>query len=103
MLSGLRATLSVDSLPAGRTPEGVAHLLGNAAEWTETAVPLEMWGWEAPMTPEIPPAFFFSKGGSYRHPISYGSVFFDLSSYDHKPASSMNDELGFRCAKSVRD
>jgi len=102
LLFALENLAPVRALEAGGTPEGVLNLLGNAQEWTDTPVPLELLGWDFPLPPTFPPLYFFAKGGSFVHPPSIGSNPFDLRAYDSCGLTRRNPELGFRCAKSVR-
>lgn len=88
----------VDSNPAGKSPEGIVNLVGNAAEWTSSFV---IQG----STPYDPTKFWDGKSDTYNGNLSYaqkgGSRRYyldELGAYNAGLGTSAFDDLGFRCA-----
>ena len=97
---GIRGTTAVGSFPAGASPYGVEDVAGNVREWTEddfVAYP----GAAADADP------FFGKGNK----VNRGGGWFDgedgeiVTTYNRNagpPATSANDDIGFRCARDAQ-
>jgi eukaryotic-like serine/threonine-protein kinase len=97
---GIRGTTAVGSFPAGASPYGVEDLAGNVREWTAddfVAYP----GAAADADP------FFGKGNK----VNRGGGWFDgedgeiVTTYNRNagpPATSANDDIGFRCARDAQ-
>ncbi|MDP2340728.1 MAG: bifunctional serine/threonine-protein kinase/formylglycine-generating enzyme family protein [Deltaproteobacteria bacterium] len=75
----------------GQTPGGVAHLAGNAAEWTSTPASAYVGSTASDV---VDPAFFVVRGGSY------ASVTADVTTSRRRFAGAASSDLGFRCAQS---
>ena len=94
----------VDSLPLGKSPFGVRHMVGNAGEWTSdfyvesrvrdlsedsTGLP--------PVAPEDAGLGYVVRGGGWDTPLTRSLV------YSRYPmaATEVNPEIGIRCVKSL--
>ena len=88
----LAALAPVDSLPAGASPDGLLHTLGNVREWTESRFldPTPEGRW-VPSAADV-----VVKGGSFDH---RPGIRLD-SSFD-RSADFPTWDIGFRCARSV--
>ncbi|GAC1542072.1 MAG: SUMF1/EgtB/PvdO family nonheme iron enzyme [Polyangiales bacterium] len=90
---GFAGLAPIGAFPAGRTPDGVVDLAGNAAEWVED-------GWTfahaAPGSGIAPSgSLHVVKGGSYRLP----AVSSRGAAREGRPAAARDPDLGFRCAR----
>ncbi len=83
----------VDSIPAGATPEGVHHLLGNVHEWTETTYVDTVAGEVTALR-----SFRVVKGPSYESGTGYFTV---TPAFQFMAGWHNLTDVGFRCAKSV--
>ena len=91
----------VDSNPAGKSPEGIYNLIGNAWEWTsalaektDVSDPTRFWNGE----PETYKGtiFYVQRGGGWESNIP------DVAVYRTDLGTSAYSELGFRCAANVK-
>ena len=89
------ALLPVESLPAGATPEGLLHLLGNAAEWCSTTYdPGESEGTQTPGAKQWP----VIRGGSFEE-IPRPSTRLTMRA-NHSPEGA--PDIGFRIVIPVQ-
>ena len=94
---GSSLTLPVDSLPNGRSPEGLHHGAGNAAEWVEDQYDPLVY---RRMVQKLPPEpqegdTRVVRGGSYRDVVFSART----SVREHRAPGSRWDNVGFRCAR----
>lgn len=97
---GFRTMMPARSMPEGRSPYGLYHMLGNVKEWVDDWFDREYYKQENHKVNPASPLggeFKVLKGGSWRDikSILYGS--FRNNSY---PGTGL-DDYGVRCAKSV--
>jgi iron(II)-dependent oxidoreductase len=101
------ATDRGDARPAGRTPEGVADMLGNVREWTGTALVPYPWTLTAPWPSDVSgtsTAFTGTgsvvvRGASHDDPADGLSVT-RRRHYERRGAAAGHHFVGFRCATS---
>lgn len=94
-----RVMVPVDSMPAGKSPFGLFHMLGNVKEWVDDWYDREYYTEENHnLNPkgQIGGEFKVLKGGSWRDLKSFVYSSFRNSS---APGAAM-DDYGFRCAVS---
>ncbi len=97
---GFRTLMPVKSMPEGKSPYGLYHMLGNVKEWVDDWFDREYYKQEShKVNPESPLGGEFKvlKGGSWRDLRSVLYASFRNNSF---PASGM-DDYGVRCAKSA--
>ncbi len=85
----------MDSLPEGRSPDGLFHVLGNVREWTESLV----------FAGEAKDAFRLSSGHRFTLGCSWSTrinPLANLAALVPTRLSTRDRDLGFRCAKSER-
>ncbi len=85
---------------AGRCPEGIWQMVGNASEWVSTKREPSLLAVRAFATlmnpaPTSDDDWRVVKGGSFRHKLAES----EPSAWDVVPARFARDDLGFRCAK----
>ncbi|MBF93909.1 MAG: hypothetical protein CMH58_01960 [Myxococcales bacterium] len=95
---GSELTLPVDTLPDGRSPEGLYHGAGNAAEWVEDQYDPLVY---RRMVQKLPPEpqegdTRVVRGGSYRDVVFSART----SVREHRAPGSRWDNVGFRCART---
>lgn len=89
---------SVDSKPAGKSPEGIFNLVGNATEWTSSILPegsitydpTQVWNGD-PKTYDGN-LTYAKRGGSWQEYVD------ELAAHIADQGTSARDDLGFRCA-----
>ncbi|MDP2339494.1 MAG: bifunctional serine/threonine-protein kinase/formylglycine-generating enzyme family protein [Deltaproteobacteria bacterium] len=86
-----------DALPCGASPEGLVHLLGNAAEWTST--PASLYPGSSAQRPKAWEAggLFVVRGGSSTTDVK------DALAWRRAFARAPSPYIGFRCAVSLTD
>ncbi|HEY3236937.1 MAG TPA: SUMF1/EgtB/PvdO family nonheme iron enzyme, partial [Polyangiaceae bacterium] len=94
---GFEELAKVGSFPAGKTPEGILDLAGNAAEWTS-----ETYQGQYNISPASslagPPVLErVVRGGHYQSPPPS----LRGAARGHAPPSAFRPTLGFRCARSA--
>jgi serine/threonine-protein kinase len=100
------ALLTEEELACGRTPEGVAHLLGNVAEWTLSA-PARYPGSAAAVSPAVlGPGFHVVRGGSARDDaakatVARRTILRDAPLPDDDEPDPRRAVVGARCAADV--
>ncbi len=92
--------VSVDSMKDGASPEGVLHLIGNAAEWVDQQRPPSVLALDKFGNLLTPPAterepWYIIKGGSFRRSIAESAADLWLPA----PGRYSADDVGFRCAR----
>jgi len=97
---GRRHLVSADSMKSGATPEGVLHMIGNAAEWVDQPLQPSLLALEKFANILKPPAtdaepWYMIKGGSYRRSMAESAADLWLPA----PGRYKADDVGFRCAK----
>ena len=93
-----RVMVPVDSMPEGKSPFGLFHMLGNVKEWVDDWYDREYYKEENHnLNPkgQIGGEFKVLKGGSWRDLRSFVYVSFRNNSY---PNTAL-DDYGFRCAQ----
>ena len=94
--------LPVDSTPAGKSPEGIYNLVGNASEWTTSFVPDELTNYDpAQFWDEDPETYdgtqvYVQRGGGWQQEVN------EVALYITNRGTSARDDLGFRCAADVK-
>lgn len=92
--------VSADSMKSGATQEGVLHMIGNAAEWTDQPLQPSILALEKFANLLKPPAtdaepWYMIKGGSFRRSLTESAADLWLPA----PGRYKADDLGFRCAR----
>ncbi|MBI2390796.1 MAG: SUMF1/EgtB/PvdO family nonheme iron enzyme [Deltaproteobacteria bacterium] len=82
--------------PVGLTPEGVAHLAGNVAEWTRAPAPKDA-PWPEGVAETDTPRFWVRGGG-------YDATAERLHAWSREayPRDHVSPSIGFRCARSPK-
>lgn len=89
---------AVDSHEAGKSPYGLHHMAGNAAEWVEDWFGSDYYASMPERNPQGPPSGRYKavRGGSWKsHPVMLRTATRGGSAPDQKTST-----IGFRCAKS---
>ncbi len=97
---GFRTLMPTRSMPEGRSPYGLYHMLGNVKEWVDDWFDREYYKQESHKVNPASPLggeFKVLKGGSWRDIKSILYASFRNNSF---PGSGL-DDYGVRCAKSV--
>jgi len=92
--------VSADSMKSGASPEGVLHMIGNAAEWVDQPLQPSLLALEKFANILKPPAtdgepWYMIKGGSFRRSVAQSAADLWLPA----PGRYTADDVGFRCAK----
>jgi formylglycine-generating enzyme required for sulfatase activity len=91
------ATLAIDRLPTGASPDSVYNMTGNAAEWCADIYQADYYA-AAPRRDPLGPSSGFTRvvrGGAWNEPLR--PVWYrSFRSADHRSYA-----IGFRCARSV--
>lgn len=92
----------IDSHPAGKSPEGIYNLVGNAAEWTSSYIveglttydPTQFWDGN----PETynGTLSYARRGGNWRYNLE------EVAQFDAEQGTAAHDTLGFRCAADIK-
>lgn len=93
-----RGLVAVDD-PAfedGATPQGVTHLVGNAAEWTATPTTCidDPYGCRASWDGQVGREGVLLQGGNWQEPAT------TIADFNVADVTMANDAIGFRCARS---
>jgi hypothetical protein len=95
-----RGPSPVDSYPAGRTPEGLFHMIGNVWEWTSTAADNDFAAAEQerqkPLTTRADVSLLSVRGGSY---VEYAHDQAWVTEVIRFSPNHAAPYLGFRCAR----
>lgn len=88
---------AIDSHPAGKSPEGIFNLMGNASEWTSSMItsaiayePSQIWDGQSESFDGT--KSYAVRGGGWRLNVD------DLSTYIPDRGLSARNDVGFRCA-----
>jgi formylglycine-generating enzyme required for sulfatase activity len=97
---GCHHLVSADSMTSGATPEGVLHMIGNAAEWVDQPMQPSILALDSFASLLKPPAtdkepWYMIKGGSFKRSLSQSAADLWLPA----PGRYKADDVGFRCAK----
>ena len=95
-------TTQVGSYPQGASPYGVMDMGGNVFEWVHDYYDPDYYAvsaYENPQGSEIE-SWHVIRGGSYRPRIHYNRIAFRHFGH-HGDAQFRNDQVGFRCARSI--
>jgi formylglycine-generating enzyme required for sulfatase activity len=92
--------VAADSMSEGASPEGVLHLIGNAAEWIDETRAPSLLAIEKFAQLLKPPAtdsetWYLIKGGSFRRSLAESAADLWLPA----PGRYSADDLGFRCVR----
>jgi formylglycine-generating enzyme required for sulfatase activity len=97
---GARGVVVVGSLPGGASPYGILDMCGNVQEWVADYFSPTYYQ-ESPSRDPMGPQLVLDRGlrgGSWASPASQSTTYFRNSSHSVSP----NDEVGFRCARSIQ-
>ncbi|QPJ60624.1 MAG: SUMF1/EgtB/PvdO family nonheme iron enzyme [Candidatus Nitronauta litoralis] len=97
---GFRTLMPVKSMPEGKSPYGLYHMLGNVKEWVDDWFDREYYKQESHKVNPVSPLggeFKVLKGGSWR---DLKSVLYSSFRNNSFPGSGL-DDYGVRCAKSA--
>ncbi len=97
---GFRTLMPVKSMPKGKSPFGLYHMLGNVKEWVDDWFDREYYKQESHKVNPVSPLggeFKVLKGGSWR---DLKSVLYSSFRNNSFPGSGL-DDYGVRCAKSA--
>lgn len=101
------ADVNADEFIDGQSPDGIMHLIGNAAEWTASYCPepdfgkcgLDAWDGTGLPTGKLRVVGYSHNDG---FPVAnYGDLLTGIYPADPVPSTSSSEEFGFRCSESV--